>query len=227
MGCDGGTIPRRDELVKVKKKPEAKDKDSELSFQWKHCCITQQALKAPIVTCGLGRLYNKEALIEALINRDILPESAHHIKNLKDVKTLNLTPNPAYTVTERREGELENQTAPYICPVIGLEMSGKFRFVALWSCGCVFSERALKEINTNTCHKCQKQFIGDDVVILNGNEEDLVLMRIRMEKRKLEMKKNKVKKLKVKQEETELSETPGKSETVNAVSDFVNKSLKW
>lgn len=23
MGCDGGTIPRRDELVKVKKKPEA------------------------------------------------------------------------------------------------------------------------------------------------------------------------------------------------------------
>lgn len=22
MGCDGGTIPRRDELVKVKKKPE-------------------------------------------------------------------------------------------------------------------------------------------------------------------------------------------------------------
>jgi hypothetical protein len=23
MGCDGGTIPRRDELVRVKKKPEA------------------------------------------------------------------------------------------------------------------------------------------------------------------------------------------------------------
>ena len=31
MGCDGGTIPRRDELVKVKKKPEQKDKDAELA----------------------------------------------------------------------------------------------------------------------------------------------------------------------------------------------------
>lgn len=58
-----------------------------------------------------------------------------------------------YKITEKKEGELENQTAAYICPVIGLEMSGKFRFVALWSCGCVFSERALKEINTNVCHK--------------------------------------------------------------------------
>ncbi|KAI4469129.1 protein c20orf43 [Holotrichia oblita] len=205
MGCDGGTIPRRDELVKVKKKPEAKDKDSELSFQWKHCCITQQVLKAPIVTCGLGRLYNKESLIEALINRDILPASAHHIKSLKDVKTLNLTLNPVYKITEKKEGELENQTAPYICPVIGLEMSGKFRFVALWSCGCVFSERALKEINTNVCHKCQKPFEQNDVVILNGNDDDIKLMRTKLEKRKLEMKKNKIKKEKIK-EETQTSE---------------------
>lgn len=26
MGCDGGTIPRRDELVRLKKKPEAVSK---------------------------------------------------------------------------------------------------------------------------------------------------------------------------------------------------------
>lgn len=95
--------------------------------------------------CGLGRLYNKIALIEALLNRDILPECARHIKSLKDVKNLNLTNNPAYESNEKN--------APYICPVIGLEMSGKFRFVALWSCGCVFSERALKEIDTKSCHK--------------------------------------------------------------------------
>ena len=30
MGCDGGTIPTRDELVRLKKKPEQKDKNSEL-----------------------------------------------------------------------------------------------------------------------------------------------------------------------------------------------------
>lgn len=31
MGCDGGTIPRRDELVRVKKKPEqVKDRNRNL-----------------------------------------------------------------------------------------------------------------------------------------------------------------------------------------------------
>jgi hypothetical protein len=39
-------------------------------------------------------------------------------------------------------------------------MSGKFRFVALWSCGCVFSERALKEIDTKICHKVSLLYTG-------------------------------------------------------------------
>lgn len=30
MGCDGGTIPRRDELVRVKKKPEQVRKSMQL-----------------------------------------------------------------------------------------------------------------------------------------------------------------------------------------------------
>lgn len=81
------------------------------------------------------------------------------------MKTLRLTNNPAYQTNEKKEGELDNQTAPYICPVIGLEMSGKFRFVALWSCGCVFSERALKEINANTCHKVNILSISHFLII--------------------------------------------------------------
>lgn len=64
----------------------------------------------------------------------------------KDVKNLNLTKNPTFSVADEK-------SSPYICPVIGLEMSGKFRFVALWTCGCVFSERALKEVKVNHCHK--------------------------------------------------------------------------
>ncbi|KAJ3639732.1 hypothetical protein Zmor_003073 [Zophobas morio] len=193
MGCDGGTIPRRDELVRVKKKPEAKDKDSELIFQWRYCAITQQILQSPIVMCGLGKLYNKISLIESLLNQERMPESARHIKGLKDIKDLNLTPNPAYKDDDKTHGESDSRTAPYICPVIGLEMSGKFRFVALWTCGCVFSERALKEIDTKTCHKCQKPFTNDDVVILNGNEEDLVIMKQRMELRQQKHKKKREK----------------------------------
>lgn len=60
-----------------------KDKDSELSFRWRHCSITQEPLEQPIAACGLGRLYKKQAVIEALLDRSILPESAAHIKSIK------------------------------------------------------------------------------------------------------------------------------------------------
>jgi len=67
-----------------------KDKDSELSFRWKHCSITQQPLQTPIVACGLGRLYSKDAVIEALLDRSTLPETARHIKSLKVKKLINI-----------------------------------------------------------------------------------------------------------------------------------------
>ncbi|KAK4875135.1 hypothetical protein RN001_011557 [Aquatica leii] len=196
MGCDGGTIPRRDELVRVKKKPETKDKDFELAFQWRCCHLSQQALQEPIVMCGLGFFYNKIALIEGLLNRSTLPDGVKHIKSLKDVKNLNLTPNPAYKPNDEKKGGSEDaRSAPYICPVIGMEMTGRYRFVGLWSCGCVFSERAFKEISGSICHKCQKPFNNEDVVILNGTDEDLVLMRSNMENRQQKLKKDKEKKL--------------------------------
>ena len=63
MGCDGGTIPTRDELVKLKKRPEQKDSDGHRLYKWQHCAITQQFLSKPVVACEMGRLYSKEAVI--------------------------------------------------------------------------------------------------------------------------------------------------------------------
>lgn len=48
MGCDGGTIPKRDELVKKKKKQEEKDKDADLAAKWQYCAISSTKLKEPI-----------------------------------------------------------------------------------------------------------------------------------------------------------------------------------
>lgn len=101
--------------------------------------------------CGLGRLYSKQNVIEHLLDKDKMPESAMHIKSLKDVRNVNLSPNPAYKDCDKLEGMVDVRSAPYICKLIGLEMTGKFRFVALWTCGCVFSERALKEIKSSVC----------------------------------------------------------------------------
>ncbi|XP_050312980.1 replication termination factor 2 [Anthonomus grandis grandis] len=193
MGCDGGTIPRRDELVKVKKKPEQKDKDAELAALWKCCAITQDVLQEPIVTCHLGKLYNKMSVIESLLDRTNMPPQFRHIKSLKDVKLLKLTKNPEFKRDEdKKGGSVDHRGSPYICPVLSLEMSGKFRFVAIWNCGCVFSERAYKEIGTKICHKCTEPFEEEDVVILNGTtDEDLQLMTDRMQIRQAKNKKKK------------------------------------
>ncbi|KAF7382382.1 hypothetical protein HZH68_015301 [Vespula germanica] len=208
MGCDGGTIPRRDELVRVKKKPEQKDKDAELAFRWKHCTIRQLPLQPPVVACGLGRLYSKESVLEGLLDRDTLPESAVHIKNLKDIKNLNLTPNPAFNGNKAEKGDcyVDGGKSPYICPVIGLEMNGKYKFCFLWTCGCVMSERALKEVKTSVCHRCQQPFTEADIVILNADGDDLRLMEERLNVRKIAQKSLKKKKRSNESTSTEVNE---------------------
>lgn len=112
-------------------------------------------LQLPIVGCNLGRLYSKESVLEGLLDRNTLPESAAHIKYLKDVRNLNLTPNPAFdgNKAEKGDGYTDGGKSPYICPVIGLEMNGKYKFCFLWSCGCVMSERALKEVKSMVSKK--------------------------------------------------------------------------
>lgn len=194
MGCDGGTIPKRDELVRLKKKPEQKDRVAELSFRWQHCAISHEPLRKPIVACGLGRLYNKDTVIERLLDKTNKPESISHIKRLKDVKDIILTENPAYKAEdEKGDSRVDRQAAPYICPISGLEMSGKFKFCFLWNCGCVLSERAIKQFQEKSCLKCQQPYTDDDIVIMNAAEQDLELMITRNKLRQKSNKKVKVK----------------------------------
>ncbi|NWV44604.1 RTF2 protein, partial [Grantiella picta] len=159
MGCDGGTIPKRHELVKGPRKVEKVDKVAELVARWFYCALSQEKLRRPIVACELGRLYNKDAIIEFLLDKspDKTPmESASHIKSIKHVTELNLVDNPAWSgEKESIKGDKYDdlQSARFICPVVGLEMNGRHRFCFLRNCGCVFSERALKEIKSEVCHK--------------------------------------------------------------------------
>ncbi|CAH1772514.1 unnamed protein product [Owenia fusiformis] len=192
MGCDGGTIPTRDELVKLKKKPEKKDKEAELAAKWKHCAITQEPLRSPIVACELGRLYNKESVLEYLLDKTKFESAANfsHIRGLKDVKALNLSDNPAFKKLDNEKGDayIDTNTSRYICPVVGIEMNGKHKFCFVWSCGCVVSERAIKEIKENVCHKCGAAVTDADIVVLNGTEDDVDEMVMKMDARRLKAK---------------------------------------
>ncbi|OCT60190.1 hypothetical protein XELAEV_18046209mg [Xenopus laevis] len=196
MGCDGGTIPKRHELVKGPKKVEKVDKNAELVARWFYCTLSQERLIKPIVACELGRLYNKDAVIEFLLDKS--PDKPHadsaaHIKGIKSIIELNLSDNPAWTGRKgNTKGDTyDDQCAQFICPVVGLEMNGKHRFCVLRKCGCVFSERALKEIKTDVCHKCGAGFQETDLILLNGDKEEVEELRKKMEERRLKAKSEK------------------------------------
>ncbi|PRD34386.1 UNVERIFIED_CONTAM: Protein RTF2-like protein [Trichonephila clavipes] len=187
MGCDGGTIPRRDELVRTKKKPEQKDKNAETVAKWKHCAISQDPLRKPIVACELGKLYNKEAVIEHILNKGAAASStnASHITKLSDVKELNLTEKPDFQNKNLKGDEyVDFNDSRYICPVTGLDMNGKQKFYFVWECGCVFSERAVKEVKSETCHKCGKPLDQNNIIVINGTDEEMEVLREKMTERR-------------------------------------------
>ncbi|KAM4033684.1 replication termination factor 2 isoform 2-T2 [Anomaloglossus baeobatrachus] len=226
MGCDGGTIPKRHELVKGPKKVEKIDKNAELVARWYYCTLSQEKLKRPIVTCELGRLYNKDAVIEFLLDKS--PDKPHadsaaHIKSIKNVIELNLSENPAWTGDKgNTKGDMyDEQRAQFICPVVGLEMNGKHRFCVLRRCGCVFSERALKEIKTDVCHKCGANFMDDEVILLNGDKDEVEELRKKMEERRLRAKMEKKSK---KTKSAESTNVYGQTEEVSGPSGVANEN---
>ncbi|XP_074928355.1 replication termination factor 2 isoform X2 [Chelonoidis abingdonii] len=148
-----------------------------------------------------------------------------------NVTELNLADNPAWKGDKgNTKGDKYDdiQCARFICPVVGLEMNGRHRFCFLRNCGCVFSERALKEIKTEVCHRCGVPFQDDDVIILNGSKEDVEVLKKRMEERRL---KSKVGKKSKKCKATELvsqqdttEDSPGPSEIKTAKDDMNTNS---
>ncbi|KAH8918581.1 DUF602-domain-containing protein [Atractiella rhizophila] len=169
MGNDGGSIPKRDDLVKNKAKSEKVDSESHTLATWFYCQLSKELLRAPVVSCRLGKLYNKDAVISFLLHRSSASSTAatssfgadgalvaSHLTSLKDVTTLNLTPNPAFSPKEGKNGNATFGTvadgkAQWVCPISMKEMnglSGKFGYFE--ECGCVLSEQGLKEVRAST-----------------------------------------------------------------------------
>lgn len=227
MGCDGGTIPKRHELVKTKKKPEEKDKDAERATQWTLCSLSSQPLKEPIVACQLGRLYNKDALIEYLLDKSNSKqlEKMSHIKGLKSVSTLNLTANPNWNDKAKNgDGYHDTNKSKYICPVSSTEMNGRYRFCFLLQCKCVISQKVLKEIKGDLCPVCSKSYDKkNDVVVINPNAEEAKLQLENMIKRKdLNKEKRKAKK-----EKKEKGSTQSNGESIQDVPGTSSSGVQY
>ena len=106
------------------------------------CAVSGNPLrfgKETIVTCPYGRLYHKEAALEALLKRkqDDSDTIGEHIRGLKDLKEVRF-----HLIT------LVDGSVVPACPVRGTELNGQIPAVALIPGGeiNVVSERAVKEM---------------------------------------------------------------------------------
>ncbi|OCF32943.1 hypothetical protein I316_05280 [Kwoniella heveanensis BCC8398] len=151
MGADGGSIPDRRDLVRTKAKSEQTDKTL-LRELFLLCALSKKPLSRPVVLDPLGKLYNKDAVLEYYIDKSKYGDGEQicgYLKGLKDLLTLNVTPNPDYTAPSASTTADIPSRAPFVCPLSLREMSGSVPFTALRSCGCVFSDAAIRAIIPN------------------------------------------------------------------------------
>ncbi|EIW70509.1 hypothetical protein TREMEDRAFT_23472, partial [Tremella mesenterica DSM 1558] len=157
MGADGGSIPDRRDLVKTKASAAQTDK-AVLREQFFLCSLSKRPLSRPVVLDPLGRLYNKDAILEYFIDKTKYGDGdkiCGYLKSLKDLLTLNLSPNPAYAPQESITTALTSARAPFVCPLSMKEMTGSVPFIALRPCGCVFSDASIRAV---TCPNCGASF---------------------------------------------------------------------
>jgi hypothetical protein len=157
------------------------------AIRFSTCALSGEPLRTPVVADELGSIFNKDAIIQYVLEQRSIPQFSH-IKSLKrDLIPMRPTPNPRYiesdVAVEGGKGE-----APFICPITGLEANGQHGFVLFRSCGCVLSERAVKEMmakGAGACPACSAACGPESIVKLCPTEEESDLLRARLAVKRL------------------------------------------
>jgi hypothetical protein len=177
MGNDGGSIPKRRELVKnAARAPTVSELKAtaleSLSHAWEHDPLTSERLDMEnVVSDWRGRLYNYESVLKglmpsgdgddatapALVNGES-PElifASTGIKSLRDVVKLKFR---RYAPPASKGPEV------WACPVSLKELGPATRAVYLVPCGHVFADAAIKQIHEDVCPECSDKFQARDVI---------------------------------------------------------------
>ena len=171
MGNDGGSIPKRRELVKeaAKALTSAQLKEAQTEQQeygWSTDPLTRKPLARPVVADAAGVLYNKDSIIEFLLKDDEDVEKAEmrkvagvkgtveggfaelgsfgdRVKGLKDVVEVQF---------EIIEGESEKgRGEKWVCPITGTALGPNAKAVYLVPCGHAFAGSVVKEVAGSAC----------------------------------------------------------------------------
>ncbi|XP_026194239.1 replication termination factor 2 [Cyclospora cayetanensis] len=202
MGGDGGSFSGRAEMVRTKgfkflrnlggmgytpntqirAGDERFGRNENRDLRTSTCALSEEKLRPPLVVCRVGRLYNKEKVITAMLEK-ALPPHMKHIKSLKDMKECRIEVNAA--------------TGFPICPITKADLSSGVRASIIWPCGFIVSNRALEAMTqkdaeishpehkisdsgkprikgTFVCPMCAKEHsAAEDLVPLSPDEEEI------------------------------------------------------
>jgi len=196
MGNDGGSIPRRRELVKESARlPSVSELKAtaleSLAHAWENDPISSDPVELEnAVSDWRGRLYNYETILKGLMPGDESeangPEAeagdvtfaSTGIRSLRDVVKLKF----------KRYAPAGSQSkAIWACPVSLKEMGPATKAVYLVPCGHVFAEMAVKQIQEHVCPECSESFDDRNVIpILPTEKAELERLRQRLEDLKTE-----------------------------------------
>eukprot|EP00761_Pharyngomonas_kirbyi_P012996 gb/GECH01013023.1/.p1 GENE.gb/GECH01013023.1/~~gb/GECH01013023.1/.p1 ORF type:complete len:253 (+),score=69.13 gb/GECH01013023.1/:1-759(+) len=190
MGCDGGTAAvKRDIIVKQRKRKEKVDKETLSRTRWTSCCLSNKPLCQPVATCALGNLYNKDEVINSILEKS-LPKDLSHIRSLKDLITLKLEKNPDFNPNKGN--------APFLCPITQKELLGQQKTVTFDTCGHVVTQDAIYEVNNSTtelnkhCPVCEKHY--NHTITLYPSDEERAEIKAKLATQKKNKKHSKKRK---------------------------------
>ncbi|KAL9129110.1 MAG: hypothetical protein Q9217_002353 [Psora testacea] len=172
MGNDGGSIPTRRELVKEGAKDLTTTQVKEIQTEqqehyWATCALSHEPLSQPVVSDGLGTLYNKAAVLSHLlaiaredIDRDTLIKKGEafndRLRSLKDVVEVKFHIDNAATTAYAR----------WICPVTNKVLGPGTKAIYLVPCGHAFAEGVVREVQDKTCLQCDLPYTQDSIITI-------------------------------------------------------------
>ena len=136
------------------------------------------------MTCKLGRLYNKETIVQTLLRRkkvvceevknEHLIDSTiiDHIRVLKDTKELKLINYPAYdrnksNISAGDGSYVDRHNSAFMSIIARLQMKDSYPFLCDWITGNVISERGHKGIKNDPTYAIDE----DNIVFLNPEQK--------------------------------------------------------
>jgi hypothetical protein len=186
MGNDGGSIPTRRELVKeaARNKTTAELKESQheqQEYYWTTDPISQKPLVQPVVSDCSGKLYNKDTILEYLVEgsrkEDAEAVTLGAVKSLKDIVEVKFEVDTE--ATSKANGSSAREA--WVCPITGDKLGPGSKAVYLVPCGHAFLGSAIKEVSGEKCLTCESKYASNDVIpILPTAETDIARLSLRM-----------------------------------------------